>query len=95
MRKTHSFCIPKVKPWPKVENTIKKLTEKKKMVVDSKVVNFKIMTTSFKRTRNIFWKKIKAIGVIELYGGSSMGEVGGKDQRRGTLRSMCYPSISH
>lgn len=36
--------------------------KEKKMIVDFKAVNFKIMTTSFKRTRNVLWKKIKAMG---------------------------------
>ena len=53
MKKIHLMILPKLKPGPKKEKNIYT------RVVNAKVMNFKVMTNSFKKARKEFWKKSK------------------------------------
>jgi len=59
MRKAHLMFLPKVKLGPKVAYTIKKGGKRSTKVVNSKAMNFKVMTIFLKRARKEFWRKSK------------------------------------
>jgi hypothetical protein len=56
MKKIHLMIIPKIKPEPKKD---KKKKKKNTRVVNTKAMNFNVMTNSFKRARKEVWKKSK------------------------------------
>jgi hypothetical protein len=57
MKMHHAIFVPTMKPGPKVDENKKEM--KKKRTVNSKAMNLKVMTNTFKRARKEFWKKKK------------------------------------